>query len=100
MIGLGAVPAAAVVTGPGSTWNAGGDLNIGLPFGTGTVTIADGGVLNVAGTANIGAGSTLNVGTGGLAGTLNAPTISTTARSSRTSPTHPRWRPPSPAPAP
>ena len=63
------------MTGPGSTWNAGGDLNIGLPFGTGTVTIADGGVLNVAGTANIGAGNTLNVGTGGLAGTLNAPTI-------------------------
>ena len=48
------------VTGPGSSWNngPGGGLNIGS-FGTGTLTIANGGMVinNTAFTANIGNGA-------------------------------------------
>jgi hypothetical protein len=41
----------------------------------GTLTIADGGVVNSPGATSIGAGSTLNLGVGGLAGAINTPAI-------------------------
>src|SRR6516165_1635899 len=41
----------------------------------GTLTIADGGVVNSPGATSIGAGSTLNLGTGGLAGAIVTPAI-------------------------
>src|SRR5262249_7529799 len=52
-------------------------LTLGHPcFCTaGTLTIADGGVVNSPGFTGIGAGSTLNLGTGGLAGLIVTPAI-------------------------
>src|SRR5262249_3155923 len=41
----------------------------------GTLTVADGGVVNSPGSTTITAGSTLNLGTGGLAGTIVTPAI-------------------------
>ena len=41
----------------------------------GTLTIADGGVVNSPGATSIGAGSTLNLGVGGLAGAIVTPAI-------------------------
>jgi outer membrane autotransporter protein len=64
----------AVVTGAGSVLNVGA-LAIGLSCGCnyiGTLTIADGAVVNAFGTT-IGLGSTLNLGTGGLAGAIVTP---------------------------
>jgi fibronectin-binding autotransporter adhesin len=64
----------AVVTGAGSVLNVGA-LAIGLSCGCnyiGTLTIADGGVVNASGTT-IGLGSTLNLGSGGLAGAIVTP---------------------------
>jgi autotransporter-associated beta strand protein len=68
------------VTGAGSVLNAFNSLSIG---GTGcgcgpllgTLTIADGGVVNSPGSTTITAGSTLNLGTGGLAGAIVTPAI-------------------------
>jgi autotransporter-associated beta strand protein/T5SS/PEP-CTERM-associated repeat protein len=68
------------VTGAGSVLNALNSLSIG---GTGcgcgpllgTLTIADGGVVNSPGSTTITAGSTLNLGTGGLAGAIVTPAI-------------------------
>jgi outer membrane autotransporter protein len=66
------------VSGTGSVLNALGSLAIGScgcgPL-VGTLTIADGGVVNSPGATSIGAGSTLNLGTGGLAGAIVTPTI-------------------------
>jgi autotransporter-associated beta strand protein len=68
------------VTGAGSTLNASNSLAIGGPGCgcgpiVGTLTIADGGVVNSPGTTSIGAGSTLNLGIDGLAGAINTPAI-------------------------
>ena len=68
------------VTGAGSVLNALNSLSIG---GTGcgcgpllgTLTIADGGVVNSPGSTTITTGSTLNLGTGGLAGAIVTPAI-------------------------
>jgi autotransporter-associated beta strand protein len=68
---------AVLVSGPGSTWN----VDIGLAIGNagfggvGNVTVADGGVINSTGFTTIGPGSALNLGAGGLAGTINTPQI-------------------------
>src|SRR5262249_55162329 len=51
-----------------------GDTSCGCGL-IGTLTIADGGVVNSPGATSIGAGSTLNLGTGGLAGAIVTPTI-------------------------
>src|SRR5262249_57140276 len=68
------------VTGAGSVLNASNLLAIGGPGcgcgpTVGTLTIADGGVVNSPGLTSIGAGSTLNLGTGGLAGAIVTPAI-------------------------
>src|SRR6516162_8686080 len=69
------------VTGAGSVLNAFNSLAIGgpgcgcTPPLIGTLTIADGGVVNSPGGTSIGAGSTLNLGTGGLAGAIVTPAI-------------------------
>src|SRR5262245_39276137 len=67
------------VTGAGSVLNALdsltiGDSNCGCNLG-GTLTVADGGVVNSPGPTSIGAGSTLNLGVGGLAGAIVTPAI-------------------------
>jgi T5SS/PEP-CTERM-associated repeat protein len=68
-----------LVTGAGSVLNAFNSLQIGdASCGCnliGTLTVADGGVVNSPGTTSIAAGSTLNLGTGGLAGAINTPAI-------------------------
>jgi autotransporter-associated beta strand protein/T5SS/PEP-CTERM-associated repeat protein len=72
---------AVTVTGAGSVLNAFNSLTIGGVGGcgcgalAGTLTIADGGVVNSPGPTLIGAGSTLNLGAGGLAGAINTPAI-------------------------
>src|SRR5262245_17754070 len=67
------------VTGPCSVLNALNSLTIGdNSCGcnlVGTLTVADGGVVNSPGLTSIAAGSTLNLGIGGLAGAINAPAI-------------------------
>jgi fibronectin-binding autotransporter adhesin len=99
----------ATVTGSGSTWNVGGSgltvgggstsgpgsltvsnggvvntssLTIGDPCGCadGRVTITDGGVVNSFGFTGIGEASTLNLGTGGLAGAIITPAIDNRGR--------------------
>jgi outer membrane autotransporter protein len=67
------------VTGPGSVLNVTmslliGDSSCGCNT-IGTLTVADGGVVNSAGFTGIGAGSTLNLGIGGLAGAIVTPAI-------------------------
>ncbi len=73
-----------LVTGAGSrltatTGLAIGDSGCGCGPLVGTLTIADGGVVNSADT-RIFAGSTLNLGNGGLAGTIVTPTIDNDGR--------------------
>jgi autotransporter-associated beta strand protein/T5SS/PEP-CTERM-associated repeat protein len=64
------------VTGQGSTVTASGGLLIGATsVAIGTVTVADGGVVNACCGTAIGLGSTLNLGTGGLAGSIVTPLI-------------------------
>jgi len=62
-----------LVTGAGSMWTIGGALSLG---GSGTVaaviTTSDSGVVSVAGQASIGAGTRIDIGSGGVAGTLTA----------------------------
>ena len=71
------------VTGAGSTWSNGSGVNIGN-FGTGTLTIANGGLVTVNGpvviATNAGAVGTLNIGTGAgnpavAPGTLTATSV-------------------------
>ncbi|HKU98385.1 MAG TPA: autotransporter-associated beta strand repeat-containing protein, partial [Vineibacter sp.] len=62
------------VTGSGSTWAIGDLLAIG-PQGGATLTVADGGVVTAGGFTVIGTGSTLNLGDGGLAGSIETPVI-------------------------
>ena len=70
-----------MVTGAGSVLNAFNSLAIGgpgcgcTPPVVGTLTIADGGVVNSPGATSIGAGITLNLGVGGLAGAIVTPAI-------------------------
>jgi autotransporter-associated beta strand protein/T5SS/PEP-CTERM-associated repeat protein len=67
------------VTGAGSVLNALNSLTIGdNSCGcnlVGTLTVADGGVVNSPGPTSIAGGSTLNLGIGGLAGAINTPAI-------------------------
>ena len=65
------------VTGPGSVLNALNSLAIGDPCDCliGTLTVADGGVVSSPGFTGVGLGSTLNLGTGGLAGAIITPAI-------------------------
>jgi len=65
------------VTGPGSVLNALNSLAIGDPCDCliGTLTVADGGAVSSPGFTGIGLGSTLNLGTGGLAGAIITPAI-------------------------
>ena len=67
----------ATVTGPGSVLNVLTSLHIGEACDclAGTLTVANGGVVNSPGSTAIGRGSTLNLGTGGLAGAIVTPTI-------------------------
>jgi outer membrane autotransporter protein len=69
------------VTGAGSTWGNSLGVNIGR-LGTGTLTIADGGIVNgpIMIATNPGSIGTLNIGAGagspaGAPGTLNAPSV-------------------------
>jgi len=68
-----------IVTGAGSVLNALNSLAIGATSCgcnlIGTLTVADGGVVNSPGATSIGAGSTLNLGVGGLAGAIVTPVI-------------------------
>src|SRR5215831_8731025 len=68
-----------IVTGAGSVLNALNSLAIGATSCgcnlIGTLTVADGGVVNSPGATSIGAGSALNLGVGGLAGAINTPAI-------------------------
>ena len=68
-----------IVTGAGSVLNAFNSLAIGASScgcnPVGTLTVADGGVVNSPGATSIGAGSTLNLGVGGLAGAIVTPAI-------------------------
>ena len=67
------------VTGAGSVLNALNSLTIGdNSCGcnlVGALTVADGGLVNSPGPTSIAAGSTLNLGMGGLAGAINTPAI-------------------------
>jgi autotransporter-associated beta strand protein len=68
------------VTGAGSVLNVAGGLSVGpsagLGGGSGILTIADGGLVNVtSGTTIVRANSILNLGTGGLAGILQVPAL-------------------------
>jgi len=64
------------VTGTGSALNVSNELRVGDDCGctVGTLTVADDGAVT-AGSTKIGTGSTLNLGTGGLAGSISTPTI-------------------------
>ncbi|MCU0791688.1 MAG: autotransporter-associated beta strand repeat-containing protein [Opitutaceae bacterium] len=90
MNGAGDVSGQATVTGAGSRWNINADLGIATyggstAFSTGTLTVADGGVVRVgptgAGMLNIERGGTLNIGNGGTAGTLVAGSVNFIATS-------------------
>jgi autotransporter-associated beta strand protein/T5SS/PEP-CTERM-associated repeat protein len=72
--------AMVLVTGAGSVLNVAGGLSVGpsagLGGGTGVLVVADGGLVNVtSGTAIVRADSTLVLGIGGLAGILQAPSL-------------------------
>ena len=58
------------MTGAGSIWNVDNDLFIGCFCSPATLTIADGGLVNSTGFTLIDVGSTLNLGLGGLAGSI------------------------------
>src|SRR5262245_34377614 len=69
-----------MVTGAGSVLNALNSLTVGGDNGcgcnlVGTLTIADGGVVNSPSPMSIAPGSTLNLGLGGLAGAIVTPAI-------------------------
>jgi T5SS/PEP-CTERM-associated repeat protein/autotransporter-associated beta strand protein len=66
--------AAATVSGAGSTWTNTGTLEIG-GTGSNALTITDGGLVTVAGQATIRPGGLVNFGSGGVAGTLQAPGV-------------------------
>jgi len=68
---------AVTVTGAGSVLTVNNELAIGSFCGclSGTLTVANGAVVNATGFVGIGPGSTLNLGNGGLAGSFNAPAI-------------------------
>ena len=69
------------VTGSGSVLNVSNGLEIGGPGcgcgspSVGTLTVADGAVVNSPASTAIFAGSTLNLGTGGLSGAIVTPAI-------------------------
>lgn len=68
-----------VITGAGSQWNNTGSLSIAAYFvlnpGS-SITVAEGGALNVTGNLDIQQGQSVKIGTGGAAGTVTAGTIS------------------------
>ena len=75
VVGDVGVSTSVLVSGAGSLWTIGKDLQLGCPCGPATLSIADRGVVHAAGAIVIGAGSTLNLGLGGLAGRVLAPEI-------------------------
>ncbi|WP_131857990.1 autotransporter domain-containing protein [Bosea sp. BK604] len=84
---LGLATASVTVTGAGSILNADNGLTVGHPgCGCGSadyagiLTIADGGAVNAAAGMEIGVAGTLNLGIGGLAGSLVTPTLSNDGR--------------------
>ncbi len=76
--GAGDIQGSIIVTGANSQWNVSGGLGMGYyyssdEFNTATLTIADGASVTIGeGDIQIDRGATINIGTGGLAGTLNA----------------------------
>ena len=68
---------AVTVTGQGSVLNTLGSLTIGSSCDclVGTLTVANGAVVNSPGLTEVGVGSTLNLGSGGLAGAIITPAI-------------------------
>lgn len=76
-IAFSAVSSASAVVS-GGTWTNAGSLTVGKS-GTGTLTISDSGVVTSTRSVTIasaaGSKGTLNIGTGGTAGTLNAPEV-------------------------
>ena len=62
--------AAATISGANSTWTDSGSLSVSFFGGQSALTVADGGRLSVGGTLTIGSLGTVNIGTGGLSGTL------------------------------
>jgi len=60
-----------LVTGAGSQWTISGALVLG-GTNTAVITTSDSGVVSVAGQASIGAGTRIDIGSGGVAGTLTA----------------------------
>ena len=75
VFGSAGVSTSVLVSGAGSLWTIGKDLLLGCPCGPATLSIADRGLVNAAGAIVIGAGSTLNLGLGGLAGRILTPEI-------------------------
>jgi autotransporter-associated beta strand protein/T5SS/PEP-CTERM-associated repeat protein len=67
---------AVTVTGAGSALTSAGLITVGQTgIAIGTLTIAESGVVNAPASVVIGAGSTLNLGTGGLSGAIVTPGI-------------------------
>ena len=75
--GAGISGGTALVTGAGTVWNISGNIRLGSNgspsfYAYGTLTVANGATLNApTSTVLINAGSTLSIGNGGAAGTLN-----------------------------
>ena len=64
------------VTGTGSTWTSGNTLTVGLASTGNVLTARDGGAVTAPGiviAANAGSGGTVNIGAGGVAGTIASP---------------------------
>ncbi|WP_395451278.1 autotransporter domain-containing protein [Aminobacter sp. UC22_36] len=79
------VPGSSViVTGTGSRLNVADELAIGIECfcgdPTSTLTVADGGIVDVSGMISVGDTSVINIGTGQLAGTIIAPEIANHGR--------------------
>ncbi|MEI9895280.1 MAG: autotransporter-associated beta strand repeat-containing protein [Chthoniobacter sp.] len=66
-----------VVTGANSSWTNTGNLYVGKggTGGIGTLTVASAGNVNITGAVSINATSTLNIGTGGTAGSFSAASV-------------------------
>lgn len=67
--------ATADVTGAGSRWEITGTLEMDVPILGGVVTVADGGVAKATVAMLVGTHSVIHIGTGGLAGTIDTPSI-------------------------
>jgi autotransporter-associated beta strand protein len=67
--------ATADITGGGSRWDITGTLEMDVPILGGVLTVADGGVASATVAMLVGTHSVINIGTGGLAGTIDTPSI-------------------------